>query len=228
MSDSISLSPTRRTTVAKARRAAWMLIAAFVAFAAHIAVFGVLGGDYEAANQQLADRLGVGVNEVPAQQLAAVNQQFQNTPLSIAQLVWGVAAFGLFAAAVAVLARLAERGRAWRSAAIGFAAVPVVCWVAIVGLAWLLGTDAPAPWTFAVYDAAFFPLLAAVVIAGALALIALAAAMRPTGITPVLFTITAALAGLGAVAAATVGTPPIVALLAGLILGIGLLVRARS
>lgn len=220
-----ALDPPQR---ASARRGGWLFVSSFVLFAGYIVVFSALGGDYDAANQQLADRLGVGVNDVPAAELAPLNRQFQDTVYTVAQLLWGLLAFGLFTGGVAHLARLADQRRGWRVGAVVLGVLPVLCWALVVVLAWLLGASAPDQWIFQVYDVAFFPLLAAIVISGAAALIALVAAVWPTGFARRTSAVAAALAALGAVAAATVGTPPIVALLAGAVLGTGVLLAARG
>jgi hypothetical protein len=226
-----AISPTTTSTpqttlspadARRVRRGGWLLVVSFLMFVGFVAAIIFDQSGYGQAAQDAADRLGVGVNDVPAEVLAPINREYSDSVRSLVLLVWVLVVFGLFIAGLRTAAAIAGPGRrrSLRNAMTGLAALTPLCWVMVFLLDFGISVQSPPQWVLRLYDAGYGAAIAANTVGGSLALMCLVVLLRPTRIARRTGVVVLALSALGTVAAVSVGAPPIVPLLLGAALGL--------
>jgi hypothetical protein len=210
----------RSLDIGAMRAGAWGLIASFVTFAIGVSVTVATTGDRATAEQAAADRLEVGLADLPAAELAKVAEQFPPTGQDVANVLLLVLATVIFAVAIAS----ARMG--WIATAL--ATLTPVGWTAYVlfGVT-VTGGAVPPDSTLELFDSYALPAMAVSSTAGCLALIAVVLTMRSRGVVRRSGMVIMVLAALGAVAAGVLGVPPVLPMLLGTVLGITML-RVRT
>lgn len=196
------------------------MIASFVTFAIGVLVTIATSGDRARAEQAAADRLDVGIADLPAVELAKVSEQFPPTDQDVVNVLLLVLATVIFAVAIAT----ARMG--WLATVL--ATLTSVGWSAYVLLGvTVTGGAIPPESTLGLFDTYALPAMAASSTAGCLALIVFVLTLRSRGVVRRSGMVVLVLAALGAVAAVVLGVPPVLPMLLGTILGITLL-RVRA
>ncbi len=211
----------------RSRRAGWLLIVSFLAFAVAVVMVVTMQPDYNKALEDAAAARGINVNDLPAEAIAPINHQYNALWEEI--LFFGVilAALGLYVAAIRAATRVRPDSSRLATAALVAVSLMPIAWFGIFLLETGIGSDDPSGWT-GPYDALNVPLIAASTVAGSLALIAVCVLLRRIDVARRTGLVVIALAVLVLATASFVGAPPIMPLLLGAVMGIVMVRTARS
>ncbi|WP_203337692.1 hypothetical protein [Nocardioides limicola] len=221
------LSVQPRTDAVPLRRSGWLLVASLPVFAAGVIAVS-LNTDRFRAEQDAADRLGLSVHDLPGDVLAPIAQEHTSLWLELGVISPTIIAFALFGVGIWLVTRQAGgRGALARGAAV----VAGVAWVGCMALFLSLLAEGDAmPWVRENFPALAKSTTAVSVIAGCLAVIALAAHLRRLDIarrTGLVVTAVAVLVAVLAPIPAAGGMPPAAACLLAMVIGIAM-IRTRQ
>lgn len=209
------------------RRGGWLLCASFGLFVAFVVVIIVFSVEEQRVQQEAADRLGVNINDVPARVVAPILRE-HHPPLvfDLALLVLILASTVLFALAVWTLTGVQGRRRhPVAVAATVLAAVATLAFPLLMVLGFFLEQDPPPDWAFDAWDNLWTQSVSAFGVVESIALICLILVLRPTSLARRTGRVVMVLSGLCVLSVLVGGSPPVVPLLLGAVLG-GVLIRS--
>lgn len=222
-----TLSSNENPTALPPRRSGWLLVASFPVFAAGVVALSV-NIDRFKAEDAAAKRLDVSVHDLPGDALGPIAQEHSSLPMEAALIAPTIVAFALFVAGIWLAT---SRAGGWGTLARTAGAVAAIGWVACMGLfLTLFANDGTLPWVRDHFPTLVKSTTAVSVIAGCMAVIALASVLRGLDIarrTGLVVTAIAALVVVLAPIPAAGGMPPIVSCLLAMVLGIPV-IRARA
>lgn len=222
-----TLSAQRGAGTVPLRRSGWLLVTSLPVFAAGVVAMS-LDVDRFRAEQDAADRLGVSVHDLPGDVLAPIAHEHTSVGMELAVISPTILAFVLFGAGIWLATHQAGgRGALSRGAAVMAGTAWVACMALFVSLT--LGDDSM-PWVREHFPTLVTSTTAVSVIAGCVAVIALASHLRSRAVarrTGLVVTAVAVPIAVLAPIPAAGGMPPAAACLLATVVGIAML-RTRQ
>lgn len=208
-------------------RSGWLLVTSLPVFAAGVVAMS-LNVDRFRAEQDAADRLDVSVHDLPGDVLAPIAQEHAAVGLELAVISPTIIAFALFGAGIWLATR---RAGGHGALARGSAVVAGAAWLGCMALFLSLYSESDSmSWVREHFPTLVKSTTAVSVIAGCVAVIALAAHLRQLGVarrTGLVVTVVSALVAVLAPIPAAGGMPPAAACLLAMVIGIAM-IRTRQ